>query len=372
VKRFERLIVPGVILLLIAIVIARSIPRAVVEHAGPAWVTLTCEHMATTISVTVPDDKRAGDAVRIVSDTFGEVDRDMSEWKAGSPLAEVNRLAGVEPVKVPPDLLDLVERSIRLAEITNGAFDPTWAALWGVWDFKAEHPRVPDDAAIERATALIDYRQIEIDRDASTLYLPRKGMKIGLGGIAKGYALDLTVQRLHDAGFNDFVITGGGQVYASGTKDGRPWCVGVRDPRGPPDDSFGIVELSDASLSTSGDYERFFIIDGVRYHHILDPRTGRPADSPRSVTVLCPDATLADAVSTALMIVEPAPPKPIPVGTAADAASTVLIAVPPDPRELLIRETGVTWALIVEQDGTVTQLGESPPGFTLLHNPRSE
>ena len=351
-RRRERVLVPGVLFFLFALLVVRAIPRGIrsslAQHTAHEWTTLRCEHMATVIGITVPDDGRSADALRILSDACAEVERDMNEWKPGSPLAEVNRLAGVEPVVVPPDLIDLVQRGIALAEATGGAFDPTWAALWGVWDFRGEHPSIPDTESIERATTLIDYRRIEIDRDASTLYLPQSGMKIGLGGIAKGYAIDLAAERLRDAGFQDFIITGGGQVCAAGAKGDRPWRVGIRDPRGPADDLFATVELHDASLSTSGDYERFFIIDGVRYHHILDPRTGRPGDSPRSVTVLSPDAALADAVSTALMIVEP------------------------DQRERVLRETGVSWALFVEQTGAVTQIGATPPGLTIVHAPRPE
>lgn len=301
---------------------------------APAWVEFQSEHMASTISLTLPDTPRAPDAARIVSDTFAEVDEMMSEWKPGSPLTAVNHNAGVAPVAVPPELRALIERSLELAAATDGAFDPTWAALWGLWDFKADHPALPDPAEVARRIALVDYRKVQLQDD--TVYLPDPGMLIGLGAIAKGYAIDVAAQRLRDAGFHDFLILGGGQVYAAGARDGRPWRVGIRDPRGSPADLIATLELRDASASTSGDYERFFIVDGVRYHHILDPRTGYPSRAERAVTVVCPDATTADALSTALMIVDP---------SRAESLATRFNA----------------WALLIDPEGHLSQLGSPAP-----------
>lgn len=272
---------------------------------GP-FPTYRGEAMSTVIAVTLPagDDARA--AAEAVIALFQRLEGELSEWREGSPLAEVNRRAGGAPVAVPPDLLAVVERSVELAERTGGAFDPTWAALWGLWDFQAAEPAVPDPEAIARAAALIDYRRVEIDRAAGTLRLPEAGMKIGLGGVAKGYALDRAAELLRGRGHADFLIVAGGQVYAAGRRGGRPWRVGVRDPRGDQTDAFALLDLEGGvSSSTSGDYESYFELDGVRYHHILDPRTGRPARGLRSATVIAPDATLADALSTALVVLGP-------------------------------------------------------------------
>jgi thiamine biosynthesis lipoprotein len=305
-------------------------------------VTLSCEHMATTISVTVRGGERSAEAGRIVSEVFAGVDRDMSEWKPGSPLTAVNEAAGVRPVEVPRDLLAVVERGLALGEATGGAFDVTWAALWGLWDFRAASPVVPEAAEIERRAALVDFRRVEIDRDASTIYLPEAGMKMGLGGIAKGYALDEAARRLRAAGFTDFMIVAGGQVHAAGTRGDRAWRVGVREPRGAIDELFAVVEAQDVGVSTSGDYERFFVADGERYHHVLDPRTGWPSVGPRSVTVASPDATLADAMSTALMIVAP------------------------ERREAVMEAAGIGWALVVERDGRVVEVGSGGPPISWI------
>jgi len=272
---------------------------------GP-FPTYRGEAMSTAIAVTLPagDDARA--AAGAVIGLFQRLEDDLNEWREGSPLAEVNRLAGGGPVEVPPDLLALVERSLEIAERTGGAFDPTWAALWGVWDFQAEEPEVPDPEVIAEAAARVDWRKVELIPEAGTIRLPEPGMKIGLGGIAKGYALDRAAELLRTRGHRDFLIVAGGQVYAAGRRGERPWRIGIRDPRGDATDAFALIDLADGlSSSTSGDYESYFELGGVRYHHILDPRTGCPTRGLTSASVIAPDATLADALSTALMVLGP-------------------------------------------------------------------
>ncbi len=277
----------------------RGRPRA------SAFETFVDEVMSAPLQVTVRTERGRADA-DLVFDTFRSVDARMSEWKPTSPLSAVNRSAGrPEAVLVPQDLRAVVRRGMEIGALTDGAFDITWAALWGLWDFKAAEPRVPPEDEIRRRVERVDFRAVEIDDAAGTIRLPREGMLIGLGGIAKGYALDQAAAALRTAGARDFLLSAGGQVYAAGANETRPWRIGIRDPRGTSDDYFALVELRDESLSTSGDYERYFIIDGVRYHHILDPRTGHPSRGVWSATVLSADATLADALSTALMILDP-------------------------------------------------------------------
>lgn len=267
--------------------------------------TFTYDTMATKLVVTVPDRPSAEADAEAVAEVFRGVDARMSEWKDSSPLSAVNREAGGAPVPVPQDLRQVLHRAVEIGRATDGAFDVTWAALWGLWDFRAPDPRVPDAGEIVRRAALVDYRELQIDDALGTVRLPRPGQKLGLGGIAKGYALDAAARALRDRGVVDFLIVGGGQIMAGGRKGDRPWRTGLRDPRGGPEDYFAGLELRDESISTSGDYESFFEADGRRYHHILDPRTGWPAEGVRSATVLSPDATLADALSTACMIMSP-------------------------------------------------------------------
>lgn len=265
--------------------------------------------MATPITVEAPAD-RIDEAARIVFDIFRRVDAEMSEWKDTSPLSAVNRNAGLAPTPVPEELRRVIARAIEIGDLTDGAFDPTWAAMWGLWVFNAQPPRVPTDAEITARLSLIDYTAVRVDDEAGTVALPRPGMLIGLGGIAKGYALDQAAAALRGGGINSFLLSAGGQIVvgdarADGPPPGgaaRPWRVGIRDPRGPGDDSFATLDLTNSGISTTGDYERSFILDGVRYHHVLDPRTGRPSHGVRAVSVVSPDATLADALSTALMV----------------------------------------------------------------------
>lgn len=267
----------------------------------------TQQIMATPITVQLPAEYNQ-ETANIVFDIFTDIDAGMSEWKPTSPLAEVNQSAGIQPVKIPPQLTQLLNRSLEIGNLTNGAFDITWAALWSVWDFKAEIPTLPDPEIINQKLKLIDYGKIQIDTQNHTAYLPQKGMTIGLGGIAKGYALDQAAKSLHDNNIHNFLISAGGQMMLSGLNPHNlNWRIGIRDPRGSnPEDYFAYLELTNTSVSTSGDYEKYFILDGVRYHHILNPQTGYPATGNgsylRSATVVCKDATLADALSTTLII----------------------------------------------------------------------
>jgi len=268
----------------------------------PGFESFEGEAMATRWRIVLPD--RPGSAAHAAAcfELYRQLDQDLSEWKQGSPLSAVNRAAGVEPVEVPQDLFDLTARAMQIGAATDGAFDISWAALWGLWDFRAVPPRLPDAAAIAERRRLVDFTRIQLDHTRRTIYLPVAGMKVGLGGIGKGYALARAAAWLEARGERDFLLLGGGQVLARGHHRDRPWRIGIRDPRGAPEDWFARLELDDESLSTSADDESYFEIDGVRYHHILDPRTGWPARGLRSATVLHRDPVLADALSTALMV----------------------------------------------------------------------
>lgn len=286
-----------------ALATAAVVALAIAAARGQRFETWSGEAMATRWEVTLPAragaERAAGECLAL----FRRLDQLMSEWKEGSPLSAVNRAAGVAPVAVPEELFELLDLSVRLGRETGGAFDVSWAALWGLWDFRTATPRVPAAAEIEARRQLIDYRRLVLDRAAGTVFLPERGMQLGLGGIGKGYALERAAELLRARGFEDFMLVGGGQVVTRGRRGGRPWRVGLRDPRGAADEVFARVELEDASLSTSADNESFFVVDGRRYHHILDPRTGWPAASGlTSATVLHRDATLADALSTALLV----------------------------------------------------------------------
>ena len=216
-------------------------------HPGPVRATPAvqihrAEIMSTVIEAHLTGDERGRAAAAAVFAIFRDVDARMSEWKASSPLARVNTEAGGDAVPVPADLLRVVSRGVEIGELTDGAFDISWAALWGVWNFRAEpsEATVPPAARVAERAALVDYHGVVVDEKAGTVALTRKHMKLGLGGIAKGWALDRSAAELHRRGIRNFLLKAGGQIYAGGTNDGESWRVGVRDPRGAPDDFFAL------------------------------------------------------------------------------------------------------------------------------------
>jgi thiamine biosynthesis lipoprotein len=179
----------------------------------------------------------------------------------------------------------------------------TFGALSGIWRFDHDiDGQVPDRSEITRRLPLVDYRALEVDERAGTASLARAGMKVHLGGIGKGFAIDRAVTILREAGLTDFMIQSGGDMFLAGRRGDRPWRVGIQDPRGAPNTLFAAIEITEAAFSTSGDYERFFIRDGRRYHHILDPATGEPATASRSVTIMAKSATVSDGLSTGVFI----------------------------------------------------------------------
>jgi FAD:protein FMN transferase len=287
---------------LTAAAVAALLTIALAFRSGAAFRTFEGEAMATRWRIALPNPPVPAPATADCLALFRRLDSELSEWRPGSPLSAVNAAAGERPVRVPEELFGLLDRSVALGRASHGAFDVSWAALWGLWDFRDPDARVPAPAAIRARLPLVGSERVVLDSAARTVFLPEPGMKLGLGAIAKGYALGRAAELLRGRGFDDFLLVGGGQVVARGAHGDRPWRVGLRDPRGGPDDYFARLDLADASLSTSADNESFFVRDGVRYHHILDPRTGWPATGLRSATVLDRDPERADALSTAVMV----------------------------------------------------------------------
>ncbi len=231
----------------------------------------------------------------------------MTTWRP-SEVTRINDAAGKGPVAVGADTLAVLEKSLWIARLSEGVFDVTFEGMHGVWKFDQDlDPTVPAKSAIDRARRLVDYRKITVDADRSTVALRDVGMKLSFGGIAKGYAADKASAVLTAEGLDSFFVQAGGDLYVRGKKpDGSPFRVGARDPRGKgPDDYFAMIEVTDHAFSTAGDYERSFVKDGKRYHHIIDPRTGYPATQSRSVTVWAKDAFTADAIDDAVFILGP-------------------------------------------------------------------
>lgn len=273
--------------------------------------------MGTPWTITVADPREPGALTSAVNAAFAEVERverQMSEWRPESAISAINLAAGKAPVQVPLEVIAVVRRALQVAAQTDGAFDPTWAALRGVWDFKRDPPQLPRKSTLQAAVARIDHRKVQVQ--GNTVFLPEAGMALGLGGIAKGYGIDRAVAVLRARGLTRFIVDGGGDLYIAGEKaPGVPWTIGLRHPRGGP--LLGEVPVRDAAVVTSGDYERFFELGGRRYHHILDVRTGLPARQSVAVSLIAPDATTADAWATGLFVLGPAGLDRLPAGISA-------------------------------------------------------
>ncbi len=250
--------------------------------------------MGTFVEVTSPDKEAAG----IV---FSEIKRIEGLLSKYNPDSEVSRLNKSGRLTVSPDTFYIIKKSKAFWQVTDGAFDITVAPLVDLWGFTEKSFHKPDDAQIKKALGFVGSDKIILTENNNVVEFMLSGMKIDLGAIAKGYALDCAVKKLRAAGINSCLINAGGQVYALGDKFGRPWRIAVKDPR-----SSGIngsLELKDKSAATSGDYEQFFLKGNKRYGHILNPKTGYPADSRViSVTVIAPDGLTADALSTAIFV----------------------------------------------------------------------
>jgi len=248
----------------------------------------------------------AGQGAELLAAAMAEFDRieaAMSTYRADSELSRINASAAVGPVAASPELYGLVRQALELSALTGGAFDITYDSVGRLYDYRAG--RRPSRDAIARGIRAVGYQNVLLDREASTIQFDMRGVRLNLGGIAKGHAVESVVRLLREAGIRHAMVSAGGDTRLLGDRRGRPWVVGVRDP----DDERGIVTrlpLVDEAISTSGDYERFFIEDGVRYHHILNPRTGRPAGAVRSVSVIGPDATTTDGLSTSVFVLGPA------------------------------------------------------------------
>lgn len=262
--------------------------------------------MGTDLEVTLSldDDKKAEEAFRAVLAEMQRVEGMMSEWREGTPVAEINANAGKRPVKVPEELFRVIQASQTVSSMTGGAFDITWASMKGVWDFGKGRERVPTAEEIKQRLPLIDYKKVILDEKAVTVFLEKEGMMIGLGAIAKGYAVDRAMAILVSIGIKDAIVKAGGDMRVQGSVSGKPWEIGIRHPR-EKDRLTAKLPLTNISISTSGDYERFFVKDGVHYHHIMDPRTGYPARRSRSVTIIAPDTMTSDALSTAVFVMGP-------------------------------------------------------------------
>lgn len=233
---------------------------------------------------------------------FDRIEAWMSTYREDSEISRVNRLAAREPVKVSDELFGIVQKSLALSAVSDGAFDITFDSVGRLYDFRAGVR--PDANAIRKNLPDINYRHVILDTAASTIRYTREGTRINLGGIGKGYSCDRVADLLRKAGVRSGRVNAGGDTRLIGSREGKPWMIGIRDPDAG-DNWVTRLALEDEAISTAGDYERYFDEDGIRYHHIINPKTGDSARGVRSVTVIGPDATMTDGLDNAVFILGP-------------------------------------------------------------------
>ena len=282
---------------------------ALVCAAGPAhaeWVRrVTDGIMGTRITVELwaEDPAKADQAIEAVLAEMRHIDDSMSTYKPTSEVSQVNDKAANGPMHISKELFDLLTTAKEYSVITDGAFDITYASVGYLYDFRKHHR--PDEEQIAKALPAIDYRHVILDPQNQTVLFSQKGVRIDLGGIAKGYSVDRGIDVLKSLGYTRAYVGAGGDSRIIGDRFGKPWVVGIRDPRKGEGNVIARIPLVDAAISTSGDYERFFEEKGVRYHHIIDPHTGHSASKVRSATIIGPYATRTDGLSKTAFVLGP-------------------------------------------------------------------
>jgi len=264
--------------------------------------------MDTMVSITVVCESK-DTAEKVLDEAFAAMDHFgglIDFYSDASELSAINRNAGTSATKVSPETFDIIEQAVFVADRSGGAFDPTIGPVVKLWDFAGK--TMPSIGDVRRALPLVDYRDIIMDRKNSSVLLKKRGMMLDLGGIAKGYAADIAVASLKENGVLAGLVSVAGDIRTFGMKpDNTPWSIGIKNPRqtGDRDEIIAKVRLIQKAISTSGDYERYFTADGKRYHHLLDPKTGYPAETCRSVSIVADTAVYTDAFSTAVFILGP-------------------------------------------------------------------
>jgi thiamine biosynthesis lipoprotein len=255
------------------------------------------------ISVIADDAIFAETAINAAVKEIQRLENLLTTFKEDSDTNRINALAGISPVKVEREVLQLIQRCQKLSHITQGSFDITYGPVdKSLWNFDKDMTSLPDAATAKRSVRLINYKNIIIDEDNSTIFLRETGMRIGFGGIGKGYAAEKAKTVLQNLGINSGIVNAAGDLSAWGFQpNGDPWTIGIADPdfsRHP----FSSLNITNMAIATSGNYEKYVVIDGKKYSHTIDPKTGLPVSGIKSVTIIAPNAELADALATPVMV----------------------------------------------------------------------
>lgn len=258
---------------------------------------------AFEITVVAEEEEWANEKINLAILEIKRIERLLTTFNEDSQTNQVNKFAGVHPVKVDQEVFDLIERSIRISSITDGAFDITYGSVdKSLWNFDREMKKLPDAANAKSLVRLINYKNVILNKKECSVFLKEIGMRIGFGGIGKGYAAEKTRQLLKEQGVSGGVVNASGDISTWGKQaDGSDWTIGIASPDHA-QRPFSYLNISDMAIATSGNYEKFVIIDGKKYSHTIDPKTGLPVSGIKSVTIISPNAEIADAMATPVTI----------------------------------------------------------------------
>ena len=293
--------------------------------------------MGTVFEIKVNGNNTAGH-VKVALSKVREIANLINYYDEKSEISAVNNMAGISAVAVSHDTFDIIDKSLRVCRQTGGAFDITIGPLVDIWNFNSKtHTEIPAGNELVYAQHLVNYGNVVVNGQNETIKLLYPGMKIDLGAAGKGYAISKARSILVERGVKSAIISAGSSIAVIGENKGKPWKIGIKDPRHP-DETVGVISLSGGqAISTSGDYEKYFELNSKRYHHILNPNTGMPADECRSVTIISDDAAQADMLSAAVFVMGP------------------------ERGLAFVSSLSNVYAVIIDKDGKIT----SSPGLTL-------
>ncbi len=255
------------------------------------------------LTVASSNEHAARQAMAAAYNEMQRLENLLSKYRQESQIYAINQGAGNAVIQVADEVRALLQRSQQYSRQTDGLFDITIGPLIDLWGIGTEHERIPDETELQQILPYINYTAIELRNDQG-ISVKRPDVRLDLGGIAKGYSIDRAIEILEQQHITSALLNAGGDIRCIGSKpDGTPWRIGIKHPR--KEGILGVVELRDTAVATSGDYERFFVHEGIRYHHLLDPRTGMPVRDCQSVTILAQTAEMADALATAVFIMGP-------------------------------------------------------------------
>ena len=255
------------------------------------------------ISIVAADEAWANDMIGKAVAEIQRIEKLLTTYNEESETNRINQSAGIAPAKVCEETFRLIQRSIRISGITQGAFDISYGSVdKSLWNFDANMTNLPDEKTAKRMVRLINYRNIILDENELTVFLKEAGMRIGFGGIGKGYAAEMAKQTLKNLGVQNGIVNASGDLTTWGFQpDGKPWTIGIVNPN-MSGKIFSHVNVTDMAVATSGNYEKFVMINGVKYSHTINPRTGLPVRGIKSVTIISPNAEIADAMATPVTI----------------------------------------------------------------------